>query len=302
MWFAVACVVDCGGDWDAVDARLARERSGGVNNVAPPAARRRLRGALTDLLRVAPERPDDTAEPVRGLLESVGNGVTLTQVGYLPRALVVEAAERYDWYLPGMVPRTECDVARLVELHELARATRLLAKRQRKLALTARGRQHLADPALLQATAARAWFGGGVRAELAEAASAALLNDELTLDDLTGAVHALVVEAFTLADGSAPQPDDTRHFLWQWLRPGEALGFLAYGRQPLVAPGRCVIRQGEGAYEAVQAEQLPGGDANRGGPVGGIGGDPQGGYVIHACRIRCTSSVSPTDRFSSCHR
>ncbi len=30
MWFAVACVVDCGGDWEAFDVRLTRERSGGV--------------------------------------------------------------------------------------------------------------------------------------------------------------------------------------------------------------------------------------------------------------------------------
>jgi hypothetical protein len=30
VWFAVACVVDCGGDWDAFDVRLTRERSGGV--------------------------------------------------------------------------------------------------------------------------------------------------------------------------------------------------------------------------------------------------------------------------------
>lgn len=30
MWFAVACVVDCGGDWDAFDVRLTRERSGEV--------------------------------------------------------------------------------------------------------------------------------------------------------------------------------------------------------------------------------------------------------------------------------
>ncbi|WP_164836184.1 hypothetical protein [Actinacidiphila soli] len=195
---------------------------------APPAARRRLRGALADLLSAAPQVPADTAEPLRWLLESVGDGVTLTQAGYLPRALVIEATERYDWYLPGMVPRTEYDVVRLVELHELAREARLLAKRHRKLSLTARGRQHLADPALLQAIAARAWFGDGVRAELAEAAAAALLDGELTLDDLTGAVHTLAAEAFTLADGTPPRPDDTRHFLWQWLRPGEALGFLAY--------------------------------------------------------------------------
>lgn len=193
-----------------------------------PAARRRLRGALTDLLSVAPEAPADTAEPLRWLLESVGDGVTLTPAGYLPRALVIEAAERYDWYLPGMVPRTEYDVARLTELHDLARAARLLAKRHRKLALTARGRLHLADPALLQAVAARSWFGDGVRAELAEAAAAALLDGELTLDDLTSAVHTLAAEAFTLADGTTLRPDDTRHFLWQWLRPGEALDFLAY--------------------------------------------------------------------------
>ncbi|MEV8562851.1 hypothetical protein AB0478_41795 [Streptomyces sp. NPDC051917] len=30
VWFAVACVVDCGGDWEAFDVRLTRERSGGV--------------------------------------------------------------------------------------------------------------------------------------------------------------------------------------------------------------------------------------------------------------------------------
>lgn len=98
---------------------------------APPAARRRLRGPLADLLAMVPEVPDvpdDTAGPLRWLLESVGAGVTLTQAGYLPRALVIEATERYDWYLPGMLPRTERDVARLAELHELARNARLLAK------------------------------------------------------------------------------------------------------------------------------------------------------------------------------
>lgn len=30
VWFAVVCVVDCGGDWDAFDVRLTRERSGGA--------------------------------------------------------------------------------------------------------------------------------------------------------------------------------------------------------------------------------------------------------------------------------
>ncbi|MFI8102091.1 hypothetical protein [Streptomyces sp. NPDC086023] len=172
--------------------------------------------------------PDRTAEPLCWLLNSVGDGVPLTQAGYLPRALVIEAAERYDWYLPGMVPRSEHDVARLAELHELARKARLLAKRHRKLALTSRGRQHLADPVLLQTAAARAWFGDGVTADLAEAATTALIEGERTLDELATAAHSLAAEAFTLADGSAPGPDDIRHLLWMWLRPGEALGFLRY--------------------------------------------------------------------------
>lgn len=34
VWFAVVCVVDCDGDWDVFDARLTRERSGGMMNGA----------------------------------------------------------------------------------------------------------------------------------------------------------------------------------------------------------------------------------------------------------------------------
>lgn len=196
---------------------------------APPGARRRIRQRLAVLLATAPEVREDAAEPLRWLLERVGDGVTLTQAGYLPRALTIEAADRYGWYLPGMVPRTETDVIPLAMVHRLARTARLLARRHRKLTVTARGRQHLADPVLLQTTAARAWFGDGITADLAEAATAALLDaDHCTLDDLTRAVHVLAAEAFTRADGSTPGPEDARHLLWQWLRPGEALGFLAY--------------------------------------------------------------------------
>ncbi|MGW2369909.1 hypothetical protein ACWCZ5_30585 [Streptomyces sp. NPDC001667] len=209
---------------DAVHAERRRTWTG-----APPAARRRLRGQLAPLLVSAPGVPAGTAEPLRWLLESARDGVTLTQAGYLPRALVTEAAERYDWYLPGRLPRTEHDVTRLATLHKLARHTRLLARRHRTLSLTARGRQHLTDPALLQATAATAWYSDhDFTTTIAEAATEALLHGERTLDDLTDSAHTLAAEAFTRTDGSTPAPDDTRHFLWQWLRPGEALGFLTH--------------------------------------------------------------------------
>ncbi|MGW2189949.1 hypothetical protein, partial [Streptomyces sp. NPDC001719] len=209
---------------DAVHAERRRTWTG-----APPAARRRLRGQLAPLLVSAPGVPAGTAEPLRWLLESARDGVTLTQAGYLPRALVTEAAERYDWYLPGRLPRTEHDVTRLATLHKLARHTRLLARRHRTLSLTARGRQHLTNPALFQATAATAWYSDhDFTTTIAEAATEALLHGERTLDDLTDSAHTLAAEAFTRTDGSTPAPDDTRHFLWQWLRPGEALGFLTH--------------------------------------------------------------------------
>ncbi len=131
VWFTVACVVDCGGDWDEFDGR---------------------RGHRT--LRLVPTRHS--------------------------------AAHRVRRRPPPTV-----------ELHQLARTARLLAKQRRKLSLTARGRRHLGDPALLQATAAQAWFGDGVRAEFAEAAAAALHGGEHTLDDLISAVQALAAKAFT---------------------------------------------------------------------------------------------------------
>jgi hypothetical protein len=52
--------------------------------------------------------------------------------------------------------------------------------RHRKLSPSARGHQHLAYPALLQATAAHTRFSDGVAAEFAEAAVAALIEGRAT--------------------------------------------------------------------------------------------------------------------------
>ncbi|MFJ9379401.1 hypothetical protein [Streptomyces sp. NPDC101455] len=69
---------------------------------APPTARRALLAAVLPDLAESVAAPADTAEPLRWLLEQIGDGVTLTQAGYLPRELVAAAFARYPhWYPIG---------------------------------------------------------------------------------------------------------------------------------------------------------------------------------------------------------
>lgn len=109
--------------------------------VAPPAERRALLAAVLPALEEPAEASGDTAEPLRWLLGQIGDGVTLTQAGYLPRELVAAAFARYPhWYPIGKGPRSEADLFQLADLHELARTHRLVTKRHRTLKLSAAGR------------------------------------------------------------------------------------------------------------------------------------------------------------------
>lgn len=70
--------------------------------VAPPAERCAVLAAVLPALEELAAAPVDTAEPLRWLLEQIGDGVTLTQAGYLPRELVAAAFARYPhWYPIG---------------------------------------------------------------------------------------------------------------------------------------------------------------------------------------------------------
>lgn len=112
--------------------------------------------------RVTEHRRDElafvgsTLEPLRWLLHEVGDGVTMTQAGYLPRALVLAADERYDWFemKPRFTVRTERD---LHQLHTLARQERLVTLRRHSLSLSARGRSLVEDPAGLAEVVLRAF-------------------------------------------------------------------------------------------------------------------------------------------------
>src|SRR5262249_19038600 len=89
------------------------------------ATRTALIEPILERLRSTPAVPDDAArvlEPVRWLLNEAADGITLTQIGNLPKPLVVAMNDAYNYYdLPGYRPRGEHDVAPLSELRELLR-------------------------------------------------------------------------------------------------------------------------------------------------------------------------------------
>jgi hypothetical protein len=96
--------------------------------------RRAAEGFVVGRLPVAPEAPSrDVLEAITAsmawLLDACRDGVKATAVGYLPPALVREAADRFDWWIFDGQPRSEVDVFQLLNLHEMATRVGWLRKR-----------------------------------------------------------------------------------------------------------------------------------------------------------------------------
>ncbi|MCX4590270.1 hypothetical protein OG819_10995 [Streptomyces sp. NBC_01549] len=196
--------------------------------VAPPTERRALLAAVLPALEEPAVAPVDTAEPLRWLLEQIGDGVTLTQAGYLPREVVAAAFARYPlWYPIGKGPRSEADLFQLADLHELARIHRLVTKRHRTLKLSPAGRALLTDHQRRQYTAALAWLGTtAAERQVAESALGALWAEPRLREDLRDDVHPVLAAGFTHGDGSAMEVKDTERLLWRFWHTGRELGYL----------------------------------------------------------------------------
>jgi hypothetical protein len=117
-----------------------------------PAVRQSLLTQMLPLLDNevgAPAEASECLTPLQWLLQHV-DGATLTQTGRLPRALVVEANDKFGWFdLVGFKVRTEADLPELAVLSQLARRARLTTTRGRKVSLSAMGRRALGDPSML---------------------------------------------------------------------------------------------------------------------------------------------------------
>jgi hypothetical protein len=182
------------------------------------------------LVRAAEPPPDGAAQPLRWLLDRVGDGLTLTQATYLPTAVVAEAKQWYDdWILPGFATRSESDLPPLLILREFAQSRKLLTRRSRRLTVSATGRAAMADPHRWWNTVVTGWFSGAdIVTHVAEVA-AVLMLDGAAATDIVGAAVETVAPKFRHRDWSPADWRDIEHALSDWTRPGNSLGFIAYG-------------------------------------------------------------------------
>ena len=161
-------------------AAVGRERAESWAN-GYPAVRQDLLTRMLPLLAgevAVPAQAGASLMPLRWLLERVGSGVLLTRAGWLPKALVVEANEAFRWFdLLGVNVRSESDLPELGSLNELARRTRLISKKGRRVFLSSLGRRAVGDPDLLWRIVVADLFSAGTyEGEGAALAAATLIR------------------------------------------------------------------------------------------------------------------------------
>ncbi|MDP1572230.1 MAG: hypothetical protein Q8L86_19705, partial [Vicinamibacterales bacterium] len=150
-------------------------------------------------------QPSDVAAaiaPMRWLLEACADGVTLTAAGYLPPAIVREAARRFGWWeWPGQ-PRTEADVHQIGVLRQTAARLRLVSKRSRRIAVTPRGSELVDDTVgLWKAIASTLACEDGYLAMLSELVAHRLLDGPALDDALEREIGPIVAAQGWAADG-----------------------------------------------------------------------------------------------------
>jgi len=215
-------------------------------------ARSAILRAVLPLLAMPTDQATNTVTPVRFLLDAIGQGIKLTNTGRLPPSFVRDAADRFGWGLPAFTIRKEGDVVEVGEVRDLAIRAGLIAVRKRQLTLTTAGRTALDDPTQLWSAATAGWFDqDDFATDVAEVAAALLLAEgPATSATLTTTAQETVSPSFRNREGSHPDLRDTRLALWDWLRPGHALGWLSYRESrterihQLTDPGRAAAVAG----------------------------------------------------------
>lgn len=177
-------------------------------------------------------------EPLRWLLTEIGDGVKLTQAGYLPKALALAADERYDWFdlKPRFSVRGERDLLELVALRELARERRLVTVRTQRMSLSARGRAVLNDPVGLATEVLTGFFNRGTwRGDAALAVAVDLLShpqdgSPLATDDLEQAVFRHLSVTWRRGTQSIALTE-AAVVMWDVLRLADVFGWVERDRR-----------------------------------------------------------------------
>jgi hypothetical protein len=244
-WLGTPAIVHAGRT--PLEVIHAERRDAWLRNLGPA-----VRDLVEPLLAAPPAPvPADPAGPLRWLLERVGDGLDLTQAGYLPTAVVGEARHWYeDWLLPGFATRSESDLPPLLIMREFAHNRKLLTKRRRRLSVSAAGRAALDDPDQWWSTVVDGWFAGtDITGSVAEIAASMMLLHGATDSDITALAMEAVAPRSRHRDSSPADQRDIDHALWGWVRPGNSLGFISYGhgldgRRTLTDTGRAAAHEG----------------------------------------------------------
>ena len=186
--------------------------------------------------------------PLRWLLERVGDGVLLTQAGWLPKALVLEANDTFGWFdLFGLAVRSETDLPELGTLSELARRTRLITKKGRRVFLSGPGRRALGDPHLLwRLVVADVFAAGTYEGEGAALAVATMVraNMQVPYPRVEATVGAGLLGRWRMASGEQLEAwsglDATHEFglladVFGWIKQDDDGRYRTWA---LTAPGR----------------------------------------------------------------
>jgi hypothetical protein len=166
---------------------------------------------------ITADDPAPVVAPVHWLLELTAppDGAELTQSGYLPRASVVEAAERFGWWEWEKPPRSEADVHQLTAIREAARRLGLIRRRRRRLLVTSRGSQLLERPAeLWAAVATETEEAGEFALAVTEVVGLRLLTDRVEPQQLTAEVHPVLAALGWSSGGQSITLDQAASAIW----------------------------------------------------------------------------------------
>lgn len=187
----------------------------------------------------APAKAAHSLASARGLLEAVGDGVTLTSAGHLPAGTVQALDDRFRWTeeFPWMHPGHETDIPPLRFLHEHLAAQGLLTRGGRRLALTELGHRALADPERLWATVvdpAPRWTQEFDRDVLGVLAASLLRSGTFPPGRVAEEVtHVLAAKWRPAgADGRGSVFDGVSPVVHSWYQLGVPLGWWDTGRGP----------------------------------------------------------------------
>lgn len=160
------------------------------------------------------------------------DGVTLTASGYLPRQLVLDAADAHDWWGWDKPPHSEADVYELALMHKAARQLGILRRKGKTLTTTKAGRTIGSDPEPWWPRLVMHGYGKvAYRDAIFEKLSLALKDDVIhDLDDIEYRVATELTEQGWQSDGQPTNAMDHRRSLYMALNPWKVWGFVEIER------------------------------------------------------------------------